>query len=367
MRTFKSVVFTLFVFVSLIATSMSFIVPRDVEAKSTQDLPIVIKSTLHVRAWRMLRYWKQPNADNFWSWMPGLEFQAYGTIPDSGFFTIDYTMPDGKIWFSADVTPQIAAGNLTAYAQSPRPVGHDDKRGILDVGTFGFKIRFRNGITGLDQEIYKGRFKVNKFHVGNNLPDFKNQFEYYVEQDWNLPIGYIWLDYVADKDAPPLKVAMWFRGENSDTNLAAYVYYNGKQIASTKSSSTGAANNDKSLLTSGNDKDPRWERWVFSWYNVRGYNTDANKKFTDTHFLYGNSGNYEIKILCDGDLVRTATFTVGQDGRIVDNGIASQNKVAAYITVLPVKVLGTKDGNWDTKAWKTDAFYGNPLIGFVAP
>jgi hypothetical protein len=35
--------------------------------------------------------------------------------------------------------------------------------------------------------------------------------------------------------------------------------------------------------------------------------------------------------------------------------------------VLPVKVLGTGDGQWDANAWKTDAFYGNPLAGFTAP
>jgi hypothetical protein len=34
--------------------------------------------------------------------------------------------------------------------------------------------------------------------------------------------------------------------------------------------------------------------------------------------------------------------------------------------VLPLKVIGSGDGQWDPDAWK-DAFYGNPLSGFVAP
>jgi hypothetical protein len=32
-----------------------------------------------------------------------------------------------------------------------------------------------------------------------------------------------------------------------------------------------------------------------------------------------------------------------------------------------VQVLGDADGPWDKNAWKTDAFYGNPLTGFTAP
>lgn len=346
-----------------------FFAPRETAAKvnATQaTMPLIVKSTMHVRTWRMVRYWKSPDTDNYWSWMPGLEFQVYGEIPDSSFYTIDYMMPDGKLWYSADVTPNAIKGNLLTRIESPQASGHMDKRGILDIGTFGFKIRYRNGLSGVDQEIFKGRFKVNKFHVGNNLPAFKNQFEYYVDNDWNLPVGYLWLDYISNKDAPPLKAAMWFRGENDDTKLSAYVFYNGKQIASTKTS-TGVAGSDKSILTSGNDADPRWERWVFTFNDVRGYNTDTSGNRYTAHFLYSNPGNYEIKVLNDGDLVRTASFTVGQDGKIVDNGIATQNKINTYYMILPVKVAGTKDGKWDMNAWKTDAFYGNPLAGFTAP
>jgi hypothetical protein len=35
--------------------------------------------------------------------------------------------------------------------------------------------------------------------------------------------------------------------------------------------------------------------------------------------------------------------------------------------VIPVTVLGTQDGKWDRNAWKTDAFFGNPLAGFTPP
>jgi len=332
------------------------------EAKAQTPTPTIIKSTLYVRADRMLRYWKQPNTDNYWSWMPEVQFTVAGPIADASYFTIEFTMPDGKPWYSVDVNVQAIGANEFHSVETPEPSGHQDKRGIIETGTFGFKIRFRNGLSGIDQEFYKGRFKVNKFHKGNDLPAFKNQFEFYVDQDWTLPIGYLWLNYLGDKDAPPLQAAMWFRGDCDNSNIAAYVYYNGKQIASTKQ--YGTAHNNKSLITSGNDADPRWELWTFTWNNVRGYNTDANRNILDQHMLYSNPGNYEIKVLRDGDLVRTAVFTVGKDGKIADNGIAAQNKFNTFVMILPVKILGTKDGKWDTMAWKTEAFYGNPLSGF---
>ena len=33
----------------------------------------------------------------------------------------------------------------------------------------------------------------------------------------------------------------------------------------------------------------------------------------------------------------------------------------------PAQVIGDLDGQWDRNAYKTDAFFGNPLSGFVAP
>ena len=35
--------------------------------------------------------------------------------------------------------------------------------------------------------------------------------------------------------------------------------------------------------------------------------------------------------------------------------------------LVQVRVAGTSDGRWQPAAWKTDAFYGNPLQGFTAP
>ncbi len=50
-----------------------------------------------------------------------------------------------------------------------------------------------------------------------------------------------------------------------------------------------------------------------------------------------------------------------------DNGIATANKLGSDRVIVPVKVIGDQDGVWDKLAWKTGAFYGNPLTGFTWP
>lgn len=59
-------------------------------------------------------------------------------------------------------------------------------------------------------------------------------------------------------------------------------------------------------------------------------------------------------------------LTSSQSAR-AQSGITQKNNLGGLAMVLPMKVLGSGDGTWDANAWKTDAFYGNPLNGFLAP
>ncbi len=339
-----------------------------VVVRPNQTGPTLLKASIIVRANRLLRYWKAPDADNYWSWMPDVSFYVMGPVNTGSVYVVDFTNETGAPWYSVECdTNAIDAGHFERIG-TPAITTHIDKRTTLATGAFGFKLRLKNELSNTNETLFTGKFKVGKFHVGNNLPAFKNQFEYFVDQDWNLPIGYLYLNTGADQNMPPLVVSMWFRGELDDTKVAAYLFYNGKQIASTKEQ-TGGAHHDSIILTSGNDADPRWERWAFSWGQVRGYNIDTSSA-NDTSqifFLNKNPGEYEVKVLREGDLARAAKFTVGADGRLVDNGLNQKNQLGGLALVLPVKVLGEREGKWDVNAWRTDAFYGNPLNGFVAP
>ncbi len=72
-------------------------------------------------------------------------------------------------------------------------------------------------------------------------------------------------------------------------------------------------------------------------------------------------------MLCGGALCRETKFSIGPDGKFVDNDIVAANKINSTAILYPVKVVGSGDGQWQPLAWKTDAFYGNPLTGFTAP
>lgn len=337
-----------------------------VRAGTPQSGPTLLKYSVQVTANRLVRYWKAPDTDNYWSWLPKVNFLVMGPVIAGTVFTIDFTNPDGSPWYSVECFSESIEAGRWGGVGTPAITTHIDKRTTLATGVFGFKIRVKNEVMGTNATLFTGKFKVNKFHVGNTLPQFKNQFEYYVDQDWSLPIGYLWLDTRTEQKAPVTAATMWFRGDSDNTKLAAYLFYNGKQISSTKDQ-TGSAASDASLLTSGNDTDPRWERWSFRWYNVRAYNIDTSNNNSNFFLLAANPGEYEVKVLRDGDLARSMKFTIGADGKFVDNGVASGNNLGWYGLVLPVKVLGTSDGTWDAAAWKTGAFYGNPLTGFSVP
>ena len=176
----------------------------------------------------------------------------------------------------------------------------------------------------------------------------------------------MWLDHRNDEKAPNVDVSVWLKGKSDTGELAAYLFYNGKQIASTKQ--MGFFDETTTLTTMAMDgTDPTWKRWVFGWFLVRGYNHGETQYSTQVHYLDKNPGEYTVKVLRGGELCRETKFTVGDDGKLAENGLDEANNLGTRRIILPVKVLGDADGAWNHDAWKTDAFYGNPLVGFSAP
>ena len=86
----------------------------------------------------------------------------------------------------------------------------------------------------------------------------------------------------------------------------------------------------------------------------------------DPRFIMGqNPGDYEVKAIVGGKLARSVKFTVREDGTI-DNSIATENKVGTDRILVPVRVI-TDPVQWNRLAWKTEAYYGNPMTGFTPP
>jgi hypothetical protein len=110
----------------------------------------------------------------------------------------------------------------------------------------------------------------------------------------------------------------------------------------------------------------KWARVRCSFPNVKGQDKtgEGPGMFGPPHVLAVNPGDYEFKLLWNNRLARSIKFTVAPGGKF-DNGIATANKLGSDRVIYPVQIIGDQDGQWDRAAWKTDAFYGNPLTGFT--
>jgi hypothetical protein len=333
--------------------------------------PTLLKRTVTVTAYRMASYWRDRNADspewNTWSWLPRIEFQIVGPVEGGSQFSVDYTMPDGKPWFTQDLyTEELPDGYWGQVKTEFKRDKAEEVLGTLSTGVFGFTVRITNELTGTREVLMTGRFKVNKIHVG--IKERPNENEYYVDQDWRLPLGTVWFNTEDNSQSPPLYMGLWVRGNAwRPSELAGYLFHNGKQIGSTKSDTWSHIGITADLLTMGNrDEDPAWKHIGLDFMGVLGMRGEDMAGRTDLFFVNENPGEYELKILSTGKLVRSMKFTVGADGRIVDSGIGTEQRPSGTRYLIPVKIVGGPDGTWDQNAWKTDAYYGNPYAGFTA-
>ena len=158
---------------------------------------------------------------------------------------------------------------------------------------------------------------------------------------------------------------MWFKGTEQTTNkVDAYLFYQGQEVGNTASSEKGAVTDD--VIDLGSESSPNeWRRKKFHFNTVRGWDRQPQYHIK-AHLLNKNPGDYEIKVLENGHLVRIAKFTVAADGKF-GNGNAQTNGLGSERVVIPVQIVGDQDGAWDKDAWRTKAFFGNSLSGFQSP
>jgi hypothetical protein len=197
-----------------------------------------------------------------------------------------------------------------------------------------------------------------------------------VDHDWNLPIGYVFLtaDELKGWDRPRFHIAFWVRGDA--TNFQPHLFYQGKEVGKKffEGDEVGKAgceaeveNNTTHYVEDSVPQKAKWARVICSFPNVHGWDKTGDKPgmFGPSYLLSANPGEHEFKVLWNNRLARSIKFNVGADGKL-DNGIAAANKFGSDRVIVPVQVLGDQDGQWDRAAWKTEAFYGNPLTGFSA-
>jgi hypothetical protein len=342
--------------------------PRATTRPAAAAGPVILKRTIHVWNYRFLRYWPNPKAAepqyNTWSWVPRIEFEVIGAVPGGSQWVVDFQMPDGKPWVSYKCRTDELGDDEVGKVEGP--VSDDDeKRAITATGVFPFKIHLKNALAGTDTVMFEGKARVGTYPPDQKIPEYKGKKEFYVDQDWRLPVAFMWLNPTFDENVPPLSVTMWFRGASNGEHLDAFLMKNGQPVATVPA---GGNNMEGELKTGVGDPMGSWGRFTWTFVKVRGFNKDNSmNRYPDVFYLDKNPGEYEVRVLRNGKLARVAKFTVGADGWPNDNGVAVNNKIGGIRKIIPVQVLGDQDLGYNPLAWKTDAFYGNPLAGFTVP
>lgn len=327
-------------------------------AATAQDRPVVAKEWLLVKPVTLSSHKGSYDAT---SWLPRISFYPNVDRPSGAHYYAEFMQPGGAPWVKLD----CSWDNNEYECKVP---DESDQKSITAVGVFPFAIKLKNPLSGTDQAVFTGKAKVEKAPM--LAPELKKpaQVAYFVNYDWALPIGYVF----DEGDWP--SVAFMVRGKNS-SGLQLHVFYKGQEVGASQGPFDCSTTEQNPQPTNGtHDSVPQGGTWERVACTLKGLVWTGGSE--GYHTLDKNPGEYEVKVLWKNELVRTMKFTVGPDGKIADNGIARANGIIGYDKasektnnrqVIPVRVLGNQDGNWDRNAWKTDAFFGNPLTGFTVP
>jgi hypothetical protein len=269
-----------------------------------------------------------------------------GPIAGGSQLWVAFGYPGKKEWAKFDCkTSEVPEGESLQVDECFAP----DKFTTDYVGPVDFSIHLRNELQGADKTLFAGKANVAKF-VGPAGPQYP---EFYVNEDWRIPIGYVSFEYDDGHRESFLTVKFWYRG--NPAAVEAHLFYKGKDVAKVR-----VPGNE------GADWKPAKNQWCFANCQFLGvYKDDPGEAGYDPKFAVSKKpGEYEVKVMIANHLARSIKFTVKPDGSF-DNGIAAANKLGSKRVIVPVQVIGNQSP-WDQQAWKTGAFYGNPLSGFTA-
>jgi hypothetical protein len=329
-------------------------------------VPVFLKNSIYIQAVTHNEYWKMKGQSNFSSWVPAIRFGLFYNNEKPIDYVVEYSGPDGSLWLKDSLERTALSDDRTITYKSQSPYG-----GILDTkstnatGVYSFKII--NQTTG--QADYQGKFKVGKFSASGDGRD-KNKFDFYVDHDWLLPFGMIGFHH-SDIEIGGImpEVSVWLNGLVTADELEGRLFYQGKQIATTKEGRgvSGVSDYDERMprLAPGFAPEKIWKRWQFQWDQFRFDNNGGFNRDNYPNVLYAdkNPGEYAVKIYRNGVPIRELSFTVGADGKFAAPAWTKQIPLPYHRVILPVKIIGATE-KVNAAAWKTDAFYGNPLNGF---
>lgn len=338
-----------------------------------QDQPTIAKDSIQVTAFTVNSY--RGNYDT-WSWVPKIKFRVNGPIASGGQLYVEFAQPASSgpwVKFDCD-TNETQKGYWWETECGGRQI---EDKGTTAVGTVTFVIKLRNELAGTDSTLFTGKAKVEKALSNESGPKAANKFVYFVNHDWNLPIGYIY--YTRDStygwDYPVFNVAFWVRGDA--VRMEPHLFYKGQEVGKVyldgeqvgrPSCDAKVENETTHYVNDSLPQKAKWARVECTFYTVKRWDkTQGGQPNSKEMFMTSaNPGEYEVKVLRNNQLARSIKFTVGPEGKL-DWSVTNANKLGNDRGIVPVTIIGDQDGQWDKAAWKTDAFYGNPLTGFTPP
>jgi hypothetical protein len=288
-------------------------------------------------------------------WVPALAFRVNGPIASGSTLSAEFTLPGKSPWVTFDCPTEETAADASLKVEGGGESVSNEKA-VEYTGVMNFAIKLRNPLSGTNVTLFTGKAKVSKTPTprGAGANYHATSSEYYVEDDWRLPIGYVfWEKDNGHNNESFLHVLFWYRG--NPAQVEAHLFYNGKDIAKCKVAGNGPS-----------DWNPKKAQWSFADCQFLGvYLTppEDDAGYDPKFALAKNPGDYEVKVLLVGNLARSIKFKVDSSGKF-DTGIAEANRLGSNRAIVPVQVIGSQE-TWDHAAWKTDAFYGNPLTGFT--
>lgn len=340
-------------------------------ASGGEDGPTIAKDSIQATAFTFNVY--RGNYD-IWSWVPRMEFRVNGPIESGSQLYVEYTTAgSAPVKFDCR-TEATQKGYWWKAGCGARDI--PEAKSTTYTGIVNFAIKMRNELAGTDSTLFNGKMKVAKARSNEaQTPKTANHFVYYVDHDWNLPIGYVFLTPVAVHgwDRPGFNVAFWVRGDAY--NFEPHLFYKGKEVGKLFSDGREVGkpgcdsevdNNTTHYVEDAIPQKAKWSRVACTFYNVIGWDKTGQGPgmFGAPHMLSESPGDYEFKVLWNNRLARSIKFNVGPNTKF-ENGIGPANKLGSARVIVPVQVLGDQDGTWDRMSWKTEAFYGNPLTGFT--
>ena len=310
-----------------------------VQPASAQDQPAIAKDSVRATAHTY-------SNDFSPTWLPGVEFRIAGPLASGSQPWAEFSFPGKKPWLKFDCQTLAEEGGwwcgVESHGKESSPV--PEGKSVAFTGMVDFVIHIRNELQETETTLFKGKMKVAKAPIRHEL----KVMEFYVDEDWRIPIAYL----LYDDPYQAFRVFIPFRGDPG--YVQAYIFYQGKEV-----DKDICFHGDGSANTAGH----KWGQVQCKFESVHQSKVPVGWPEKGKHLLSQNPGEYEIKVMSGGHMWRSVKFTVAEGGSF-DNGIASSNQLGSDRVIVPVRVIGDS-GPWDRTAWKTGAFYGNPLTGFT--